>query len=106
MLTLPEKTKSAQIEHYQNANQYEILSLLREHKPEDRHVPEEVRKGRKEAVDRIPESFNFWFTSTKPKIAVTGYLAALQGKTIENTKTEDKWKPENFDLINWFVVSC
>lgn len=103
--THPEKATSAQIDHYLNANQYEILSLLREHKLEDRFVPEDVQKGRKETVDRILKSFESWFTSNKPKIAVTNYLAALQGKTMEETKTEDKWKPENFDLINWFVVT-
>jgi superfamily II DNA or RNA helicase len=103
--THPEKATSAQIEHYLNANQYEILSLLREHKLEDRYVPEEVQKGEKEAVDRILKGFDSWFTSNKPKIAVTNYLSALSGKTMEDTKTEDKWKPENFDLINWFVVS-
>lgn len=103
--THPEKATSAQIEHYQNANQYEILSLLREHKLEARQVPEEIQKCHKEAIDRILKGFDSWFTSTKPKKAVSGYLAALGGKTIEDTKSEEKWKPENFDLINWFVVT-
>lgn len=100
-----ENTTQNQIKHYMAANQYEILMLLREHKMEDRFVPEDVSRGRSEAIAKILKGFNEWFSSNRPKIAVTNYLNALQGKTIEETKTEDKWKPENFDLINWFVVS-
>ena len=92
-------------------NNQEILSLLRNHKNEVRIVPKDIDKGDKKVLDKLSESISTWIREQSAPVAVnqiqglfTGDLAP-QRISPEQKKLEDKFKSENFDLINWFIVS-
>lgn len=91
-------------------NNYEILSILRKHKKEKRFVPEAIEKGNKEEIDRLSNLIKDWIKAQVPQKAVENILSLFnEGVTKKQFKEEkmleNKFIPENFDLITWFVVS-
>jgi superfamily II DNA or RNA helicase len=95
-------------------NNKEILTLLRDHKQEDRYVPESVDKGDKVVLDKLAEAVGTWVKSQATPVAVTQIQDLLTGDTTpksrnfgtsEKKRLEEKFKAENFDLINWFIIS-
>lgn len=92
-------------------NNQEILSLLRNHKLEMRVVPKNIEMGDKDVLQNLSTSIGSWVKAQAPTIAVnqiqdlfTGQIAP-QKLSPEQKKLEEKYKEENFDLINWFIIS-
>ncbi len=92
-------------------NNQEILALLRHHKLEHRFVPNKIENADKEMIQQLSASVSHWIISQAMPIAINQIQDLFSGditaKKIspEQKKLEDKFKPENFDLINWFVIS-
>lgn len=92
-------------------NNQEILTLLRNHKPEARYVPKNIDEGDKAALDKLANAVSTWVKSQATPVAVNEIQDLFTGNTSpqslssEQKKLEEKFKPENFDLINWFVIS-
>jgi ERCC4-related helicase len=92
-------------------NNQEILALLRHHKLEHRYVPNEIENADKDMIQKLADSVSGWVKTQAIPIAVNQIQNLFTGDitpkkmTPENKKLEDKFKPENFDLINWFVIS-
>lgn len=92
-------------------NNQEILTLLRNHKLENRYVPKHIDNGHKDALDKLSSALADWIKSQATPLAVNQIQELFTGditpKTIapEQKKLEEKFKAENFDLINWFVIS-
>jgi len=93
------------------SNNQEILTLLRNHKPEARYVPKNIDKGDKAVLDKLADAVSNWVKSQATPVAVNQIQDLFTGdvtpKNIshEQKKLEEKFKAENFDLINWFVIS-
>lgn len=92
-------------------NNQEILSLLRYHKFESRYVPEKIENADKDIIKKLSDSVANWIMSQAMPVAVnqiqdlfSGYITP-KNISPEQKKLEDKFKPENFDLINWFIIS-
>ena len=92
-------------------NNQEILSFLRNHKMEDRHVPQNIEKGDKQILEKLSSSIGRWVESQATPIAVNQIqdlfsgIVTPQKLSPEQKKLEDKFQSENFDLINWFIIS-
>jgi len=92
-------------------NNQEILSLLRNHKLEARFVPKNIDKGDKATLEKLANVIGDWVKAQAMPIAVNQIQDLFTGDylpkkiTSEKKKLEEKFKAENFDLINWFVVS-
>jgi superfamily II DNA or RNA helicase len=93
------------------SNNQEILTLLRHHKLEDRYVPKNIDNGDRAALDKLADAISNWIKLQATPVAVNQIQDLFRGDVTPNkispeqTKLEDKFKVENFDLINWFVIS-
>ncbi len=107
-------------------NQKEVLDALSYHKDKERHVPDGVERGEEAAISGLVVSIKNWLDSqaTEEEILDDGTVrkrAGAETKDIlgklktgdstalkrvkENVRVSDKFKPENFDLITWFLVN-
>ena len=95
-------------------NNQEILSLLRNHKLEHRYVPQNIEKGDKNVLEKLSQSIGNWVKAQAPTEAVNQIQGLFTGtttpqsaswRTPEQKKLEVKFRSENFDLINWFIIS-
>lgn len=92
-------------------NNQEILALLRHHKLENRFVPGEIEKGDKNLMDKLAKAVGDWVTTQAEPVAVHQIQDLFNGAVSpvklspEQKKLEEKFRSENFDLINWFVIS-
>lgn len=92
-------------------NNQEILSLLRNHKLEHRFVPQNIDKGDRKVLEKLSSSIGDWVTAQAIPTAVNEIQNLFSGDitpqkiSSEQKKLEDKFKSENFDLINWFIIS-
>jgi len=95
-------------------NNQEILTLLRNHKLEARYVPKNIDEGDQAVLDKLADAVGTWVKAQATPVAVnqiqdlfTGDVTPKSRKfgTSEQKKLEEKFKAENFDLINWFVIS-
>lgn len=92
-------------------NNHEILTLLRNHKLETRYVPPSIDRGDKVVLNKLANAVGSWVKAQAAPIAVSQIQDLFTGNTTpqkispEQKKLEDKFKAENFDLINWFVIS-
>ena len=92
-------------------NRQEILSFLRSYKDENRYVPKEIDSGDTEAINKLAKAVEKWLTAQANPVAVNQiqdlFTGGLVPATVSsgNPKVEEKFRAENFDLINWFVVS-
>lgn len=92
-------------------NNQEILTMLRNHKQEARFVPKNIDKGDQASLDKLAAALGSWVKSQTTPIAVNQILDLFSGDvspkkiTPEQKKLEEKFQSENFDLINWFVIS-
>jgi hypothetical protein len=93
------------------SNNQEILTLLRNHKLEARYVPKNIDKGDKAVLDKLAYAVSNWVKSQATPVAVNQIQDLFTGEVTpkkispEQKKLEEKFKAENFDLINWFVIS-
>ncbi|KAF5028422.1 hypothetical protein DSECCO2_659190 [anaerobic digester metagenome] len=84
---------------------------MRHHKLEIRYVPKQIENADKDIVQKLSDSVSHWVKSQAMPVAVNQIQNMFTGditpKKIspEQKKLEDKFKTENFDLINWFVIS-
>ncbi len=90
-------------------NNKEILHILRKHKDQPRFVPYDVDTGDESALNLLSTYVKAWISGQVPQKAVEKIQALFSEgisvkKSPEDIKTEEKFKPENFDLITWFVV--
>ncbi len=92
-------------------NNQEILTLLRHHKFEARYVPIAIEKGDQAVLNKLANAINNWLKAQITPVAVNQIQDLFYGDVTpikispEQKKLEDKFKNENFDLINWFVLS-
>jgi len=93
------------------SNNQEILTLLRIHKLEDRYVPKNIDNGDQAVLDKLAHAIGTWIKAQATPVAVNQIQELFTGEVTpkkispEQKKLEDKFKSENFDLINWFVIS-
>ncbi|EFK07346.1 helicase C-terminal domain protein [delta proteobacterium NaphS2] len=107
-------------------NQKEVLDALTIHKDKERHVKPDIDKGEPEAIQPLAEAVKNWLASqafeeeqqedgsTKTRMGSeamdilaklkTGDAVAVR-KLKQNVKVSEKYQPENFDLIAWFLLS-
>ena len=92
-------------------NNQEILSLLRNHKMEHRIVPPNIEKGDKKVLEKLSASLGAWVKAQTTPVAIKEIQNLFTGDTTpknispEQKKLEYKFRSENFDLINWFIIS-
>ncbi|MBK7231405.1 MAG: hypothetical protein IPH93_03845 [Saprospiraceae bacterium] len=92
-------------------NNQEILTLLRNHKLQTRYVPNNIDNGDQTVLDKLAAAVGSWVKSQTTPVAVNQIQDLFTGDVTpkkispEQKKLEDKFKSENFDLINWFVIS-
>lgn len=92
-------------------NRQEILNLLRFHKEEKRFVPKSIDNGDPIELKRLAKALEEWITAQAAPIAVGQIQDLFKGIlkpqyiSPEQKKVEEKFKADNFDLINWFVIS-
>ncbi|MBI4645914.1 MAG: helicase [Bacteroidia bacterium] len=92
-------------------NNQEILTLLRNHKLENRFVPQDIEKGEKIVLEKLSKAVGDWVKAQAAPVAVNQIQGLFTGEITpqkispEQKKLEDKFKKENFDLINWFIIS-
>ncbi|MDR2763380.1 MAG: phospholipase D-like domain-containing protein [Planctomycetaceae bacterium] len=92
-------------------NDMEILAFLRHHKLANRCVPKDIENCDKTVIANLSKAVNDWLQSQIPNVAAdqlqnlfTGIIDPIIIST-EPNKIEEKFKAENFDLINWFIIS-
>ena len=104
-------TEGAKAESMVLKNNQEILSLLRYHKTEHRYVPQNIDKGDQKVLTKLAASIGAWVKNQTTPVALNEIQDLFTGDTkpqkisSEQKKLEDKFKSENFDLINWFIIS-
>jgi len=92
-------------------NNQEILSLLRYHKMEHRYVPQNIDKGDQKVLAKLAAAISSWVKNQATPVAINEIQNLFTGDTTpkkispEQKKLEDKFRSENFDLINWFIIS-
>lgn len=92
-------------------NNQEILTMLRNHKAETRYVPQSIEKGDQMVLDKLADAVGTWVKAQATPVAVNQIQDLFTGNVTPNKispeqkKLEEKFKAENFDLINWFVIS-
>jgi len=107
-------------------NQKEVLDALAAHKEKSRYVPEAVEKGEEQAIEELVNSVTNWLRSqavedeqqedgtvkTRMGSKAKDLLSKIKSgdnsaikRVKQNIKVDDKYKPDNFDLITWFLVS-
>ncbi|WP_333596416.1 helicase-related protein [Schleiferia thermophila] len=92
-------------------NNQEILMLLRQHKEEPRYVPKTIDDGDKATLDKLKSAIEQWIASQIAPLAINQIHDLFTDETsvkkisTEQIKLEEKFRAENFDLINWFVIS-
>jgi len=89
----------------------EILALLRHHKTSDRFVPVDIENGNKDALHHLSKAIDDWLRAQAMPTAINEIQNLFSAHSLHQTlspeqqKTEAKFRAENFDLINWFIVS-
>ncbi len=91
-------------------NNFDALKFLKEHKKQDRYVPENIEQGKESELDLFKQLIEKWMQKRKGEQATTDISGMLKGtkidKVIKKDSTLEKiYKPENWDLIVWFAVS-
>ena len=108
-------------------NQKEVLDALTVHKDKDRSVRPEIDKGDPATIQTFIDALSNWLAAqaveeeqqedgtTKARMGneALDILAKLKAgeagavrKVKQNIMVGDKYRPDNFDLITWFLVNC
>lgn len=93
------------------SNNQEILTLLRNHKMEHRYVPQAIEKGEANVLQQLSGAVTDWLKSQIPDNAVNEIQDLFAGTisphkiSSEQKRLEVKFNADNFDLINWFIIS-
>ena len=107
-------------------NQKEVLDALTVHKDKPRYVTDGVDKGEEADITELVNTFKFWLEkqSSDEEVQEDGSTKKVMGKETkdildklkhgnkdavqrvkQNIKTNEKFQPDNFDLITWFLVN-
>jgi ERCC4-related helicase len=91
-------------------NDLDILTFLRNHKNVNRFVPKEIDDSKPEALKQLTYILTEWLNYKSKDSSVKTVKDLFTRGVIEQSlpsqlKIEELYKPENFDLITWVVVS-
>ena len=90
-------------------NKQEILTLLRSKLNAARYVPSAIDKCDLEAISKLHDIMTRWIKEKMPKAATKDVIDLFGGaanKKIQQKKlVEDKYKPENLELLVWEYIS-
>lgn len=107
-------------------NQKEVLDALTLHKDEARYIPSEIDRGEEHAIARLSNSIQKWLNDQagEEKKQEDGTVKKTMGaeardmlsklktgdkdaknRIAQNEKSSEKYQPEKFDLITWFLVT-
>lgn len=92
-------------------NNQEILNLLRFHKSQPRFVPNEIENAHAETLQTLSHALHTWIQAQAQPVAIHQIQDLFLGHTsptsftLQEQKVEEKFTPENFDLICWFILS-
>ena len=85
-----------------------ILSFLRKHRLEETNLPDGVALGDVEMLDQLSQTIKDWMAAKTPqeiKKTLSSLFSGQAKAKKADSKIEDIFKPENFDLIAWEYVS-
>ena len=85
-----------------------ILSFLRKHRLAETDLPQGVASGDVEALNKLAATIKDWMAAKTPKEikkTLSGLFSGQVKAKKTDSKIEDIFKPENFDLIAWEYVS-
>lgn len=85
-----------------------ILSFLRKHRLAETDLPQGVASGDVEALNKLAATIKDWMAAKTPqeiKKTLSGLFSGQTKAKKTDSKIEDIFKPENFDLIAWEYVS-
>lgn len=104
----PDNSPNSQVQILSNS--HEILNFLRNNKFKDRYVPENIERGDPHTLNKFSELIHKWINDQVKPAAHDLIKSLFNNPNMKNIKKsdkklEEKFKPENFDLINWFVIS-
>ena len=75
----------------------------------DQLLPAQIEKGNKEAINHLGQKLKETVkaqASDKAVEEIGNMFSGKKTKSIQaNEKLEDKFQPDNFDLITWFIVN-
>lgn len=107
-------------------NQKDVLDALTFHKDRDRYVPNDIDRGDESAINELAYAIKTWLQNqaVDERVMEDGKTKKTMGKEIrnllsklrkgdrdalsrvkQNIKVDEKFQPENFDLITWFLVA-
>jgi ERCC4-related helicase len=105
------------------ANQKDVLDFLSKKKDEARFVPPDIDNGDAHAMQKLSSALKEWLSSQAGQTDDAGQIVSMGESSVDilqklksgdatalkqvrrNIKTEDKYDPDNCDLIAWMVVS-
>ena len=85
-----------------------ILSFLRKHRLEETYLPDGIAHGDVETLNKLSQTIKNWMAAKTPqeiKKTLSGLFSGQTKAKKTDTKIEDIFKPENFDLIAWEYIS-
>ncbi len=85
-----------------------ILSFLRKHRLAETDLPQGVASGDVEALNKLSATIKDWMaakTPTEIKKTLTSLFSGQAKAKKTDSKIENIFKPENFDLIAWEYIS-
>ncbi|GHT31684.1 hypothetical protein AGMMS49574_13840 [Bacteroidia bacterium] len=74
-------------------------------------MPKTIDNGDPEALQQLAKAVEEWITERATPVAVSQIQDLFSGNlkpqyiSPEQKKVEEKFQADNFDLINWFVIS-
>jgi ERCC4-like helicases len=92
-------------------NHQEILNLLRFHKFQPRFVPNEIEHAHPDTLKTLSHALHTWIQAQAQPVAIHQIQDLFLGHTSptsfnsQEQPVEEKFIPENFDLICWFILS-
>lgn len=91
-------------------NEVDILTFLRNHKKINRFVPKDIDDSKPEALKQLTHILTEWLNYKSKESSVETVKDLFTRGVTDQTKPmhlkiEELYKPENFDLITWIVVS-
>lgn len=107
-------------------NQKEVLDALTVHKDKARFVPDAIDKGGEAEIHELVNALKYWLEkqSSEEELQEDGSTKKVMGQETkdilaklkhgskealhrikQNINVNDKFQPDNFDLITWFIVN-
>lgn len=87
----------------------EILSFLRAYKKAARMIPPEIEQLDEGTIRQFAASLTSWFDEQAPEAALQDIDALFspvhKHRKIDLHNVDDKFNPENFDLVTWLVTN-